>query len=87
MMKSYNHRMPSLARCMSQDARSITGKNWRIIAMHYNIECDNKKHVCLHSGLTEHAKRTVAMIMEIREVLNGDSVLQGIDNEEVTDIL
>ena len=76
---------------MSQDARSITGKNWRIIASHYNIDisdikCD-KKHVCLQNGLTEHDKRTVAMIMEMREVLNGDSVLQGFNNEEVTDIL
>ena len=46
-----------------------------------------KKHVCLQNGLTEHDKRTVVMIMEMREVLNGDSVLQGINNEEVTDIL
>ena len=80
-----------LARYMSQDARSITGKNLRIIASHYNIyisdiKSDNK-HVCLQNGLTEHEKRTVAMIMEMREVLNGDSVLQGFNNEEVTDIL
>ena len=47
----------------------------------------DKKHVCLQNGLTEHDKRTVAMIMEMREVLNGDSVLQGFNNEEVTDIL
>ena len=91
MMKSYNHRMSFLAHCMSQDARSITGKNLHINASHYNIDItdikSDKKHVCLHNGLTEHDKRTVAMIMEIREVLNGDSVLQGIDNEEVTDIL
>ena len=46
----------------------------------------DEKHVCLHNGLTEHDKRTVAMIMEIRDVLNGDSV-SGIDNKEVTDIL
>ena len=91
MMKSYNHRMSFLARYMSQDARSITGKNLRIIAMHYNIDISDiksdKKHVCLQNGLTEHDKRTVAMIMEMREVLNGDSVLQGFNNEEVTDIL
>ena len=33
-----------------------------------------------------HDERTVVMIME-RAVVNGDSVLKGIDNEEVTDIL
>ena len=48
MMKSYNHRMSFLARYMSQDARSITGTNWRIIARHYNIDisdikCDKQK--------------------------------------------
>ena len=32
-----------------------------------------KTYLCLHKGLTEHDERTVAMIMEIREVLNGDS--------------
>ena len=73
MMKSYNHRMSFLARSMSQDARSITGKNWRIIAMHYNIDIsDIKSDKCLQNGLTEHDKITVAVIMEMREVLNGD---------------
>ena len=57
MMKSYNHRMPFLARSMSPDARSITGKNLRIIASHYNIDSSDinsdKQHVCLHNGLTQ----------------------------------
>ena len=75
-MKSYN-RMSFLARCMSQDARSITGKHLRIIAGHYNIDISDIKsdkktcRLCLQNGLTEHEKRTVAMVMEMREILNG----------------
>ena len=53
--------MSFLARCMSQDARSITGKNLRIIASHYNIDISDiksdKKHVFLQNGLTEHEKK------------------------------
>ena len=87
MVKTQNERLTFLVKFMAADARSIMGKNMRIISSHFNVNLkDIPLHINLRSELDIGDIGTVIFIKELRDVLKGQSYVQGFCKDELIEL-
>jgi hypothetical protein len=90
MLQSENKHVCFLANMMKEDARSIMGRNIRVISRIYGIDLGKlKAGHCVHFNvvLDDADDITVKTIMELREVLKGKTVVQGFNDEDINNIM
>jgi hypothetical protein len=91
MLHSNNSNVSFLTRMMVEDARSIIGKNIRVISKMFNV-----KLACVKTGqqysnfkckLNKEDTQTVMMVKELREALRGNTILSGFNQDDIKELI